>query len=305
MQQAARGTSAGRTSWAVGLVAGGMLAVASPPWAARALVSLVGCAGGDFGDDCSVAELVAGGSVQVDNSVFDAWTYLENGIPATAIRVTPLGEGTTDPGPGVRLEAPGLGADASVDFEMNYDVSTADSSASLTGYRFVVDLGQITGAAGAFAATEVVDNDSGKEIACGGLGGAVLCEEPVPDQNDPVRSDRFTDEDTGLDVLSKDLNANTNMMAFTGSGESLEFIALEQSFSIPGALGTCGDGVVDLGETCDDGNTTPGDGCDAACMTEVPEPGAWLLLLTGALVLLGAHRLRTERASAPRQSGSA
>jgi len=31
---------------------------------------------------------------------------------------------------------------------------------------------------------------------------------------------------------------------------------------------TCGNGVVDTGETCDDSNTTSGDGCSASCQTE-------------------------------------
>jgi cysteine-rich repeat protein len=31
---------------------------------------------------------------------------------------------------------------------------------------------------------------------------------------------------------------------------------------------SCGDGVVDTGETCDDGNTDDGDGCSASCLLE-------------------------------------
>ena len=33
---------------------------------------------------------------------------------------------------------------------------------------------------------------------------------------------------------------------------------------------TCGNGMLESGETCDDGNTTPGDGCSATCQTEAP-----------------------------------
>jgi MYXO-CTERM domain-containing protein len=36
-------------------------------------------------------------------------------------------------------------------------------------------------------------------------------------------------------------------------------------------LPTCGDGVVDTGETCDDGNTTNGDGCENTCLS--PDTG--------------------------------
>jgi len=58
----------------------------------------------------------------------------------------------------------------------------------------------------------------------------------------------------------------------------------------------CGDGIVQDPEECDDGNTVAGDGCDAMCMSEVPEPAHALLLVTGALVLLGARCLRLARA---------
>jgi cysteine-rich repeat protein len=32
---------------------------------------------------------------------------------------------------------------------------------------------------------------------------------------------------------------------------------------------TCGDGLIEPGETCDDGNTTSGDGCSSTCQTEI------------------------------------
>ena len=246
-----------RTPWMAAILMAGLLATTVSPWTASASVMLAGCEGGDFGADCSIAELIAGGSIQIDNSLFDAWNYSGNGISADAISVAPLGEGTMDPGPGVRLTMPGVSND-SVDFELNYDVSTSDSTMTLHDYTVDIAFGQIIGAAGGFAAMEVVDNDTGREIACGGLGGAVMCEEPTVDENNSTKSDIFTDETTGLDVLSKDFNVNTNMMAFSGAGESVEFIVIEQSFSVA-----------------------------------VPEPAPALLLATGALVLFGS-RLRTR-----------
>jgi cysteine-rich repeat protein len=37
---------------------------------------------------------------------------------------------------------------------------------------------------------------------------------------------------------------------------------------VPQSPGTCGNGIVELGETCDDGNTVGGDGCDEFCQNE-------------------------------------
>jgi cysteine-rich repeat protein len=39
---------------------------------------------------------------------------------------------------------------------------------------------------------------------------------------------------------------------------------------------SCGDTVVDGGETCDDGNNTNGDGCDSLCQLEPPGPNHYL-----------------------------
>ncbi len=253
-----------RTPWMAAILMAGLLAAMVSPWTAHASVMLTGCEGAALGADCRIAALIAGGSIQIDNSLFDAWSYDGNGISANAISVVPLGEGTMNPGPGVRLTMPGV-ADDSVDFELNYDVSTRDSTMTLHDYTVDIAFGQIIGAAGGFAAMEVVDNDTAREIACGGLGGVVMCEEPTVNENDSTKSDIFTDETTGLDVLSKDFNVNTNMMAFSGAGESVEFVVIEQSFSVA-----------------------------------VPEPAPALLLMAGALVLLGSRRLRTRSAPAQR-----
>jgi cysteine-rich repeat protein len=45
-----------------------------------------------------------------------------------------------------------------------------------------------------------------------------------------------------------------------------------------GAIVTCGDYILEVGEQCDDGNTNSGDGCSSSCQIEVcfvcPNPGA-------------------------------
>jgi len=135
-------------------------------------------------------------------------------------------------------------------------------------------------------------------LAYGDYGGATAAGSGAPAFGSPDGHSLQRISDTGdneTDFACGDPAIPTN-----NGAESTDLVASE-----PCSISECGDGVVSPGESCDDGNTLDGDGCDAACMIEVPEPGAWLLLLTGALVLLGAHRLRTERAAAPRQSGPA
>ena len=39
-----------------------------------------------------------------------------------------------------------------------------------------------------------------------------------------------------------------------------------------GGGATCGNSIMESGETCDDGNTTAGDGCSASCATESSSP---------------------------------
>ena len=78
---------------------------------------------------------------------------------------------------------------------------------------------------------------------------------------DPTTQTDPTDPDTdggGASDGAEDLNGN-------GRVDGFERDPLDPMDDQPT---TCGDGVVDLGETCDDGNTTAGDGCSAVCATE-------------------------------------
>jgi cysteine-rich repeat protein len=48
------------------------------------------------------------------------------------------------------------------------------------------------------------------------------------------------------------------------------------ALAAPGSLGrpaTCGNQVLERGETCDDGNLLPGDGCSERCRLEAVEDG--------------------------------
>jgi len=55
-----------------------------------------------------------------------------------------------------------------------------------------------------------------------------------------------------------------------GTYEDQNFVFADDfTFAVPsGSLGTCGDGVLDLGEQCDDSNTAAGDCCSATCTYE-------------------------------------
>jgi TonB family protein len=54
---------------------------------------------------------------------------------------------------------------------------------------------------------------------------------------------------------------------------------------------TCGNGVVEDGETCDDGNRTGGDGCSATCEREPPKPAIVPPSMLGALRISGVTEI--------------
>ncbi len=61
---------------------------------------------------------------------------------------------------------------------------------------------------------------------------------------------------------------------------------------------TCGNGVVNPGETCDDGNSAGGDGCGATCITEpgftCASAGAACVAICGDSIRAGAGRFRED-----------
>jgi hypothetical protein len=109
------------------------------PAPSHALVQTSGCIGGDFGDDCSLAELLANYDshfIRIDNLLFRNFLFSvfpsDDHPPNPAqIRVLPLGEGTTTPG--IRLEpqgqfsyTPGLSMpDVSLGFHVSFGVQAA------------------------------------------------------------------------------------------------------------------------------------------------------------------------------------
>jgi cysteine-rich repeat protein len=78
----------------------------------------------------------------------------------------------------------------------------------------------------------------------------------------PSRSGVITVDIEGIDAQSQTIASGTATSTLHVSGRTNIFIALD-----PGGF-TCGDGILDQGESCDDGNKVNGDGCDSACRTE-------------------------------------
>lgn len=74
----------------------------------------------------------------------------------------------------------------------------------------------------------------------------------------------------GFDPLTGMVASDGN--SFSGSGYTIgpaltECMTLD-TFVITGTRSTCGNGVIENGESCDDGNEVAGDGCDADCQVE-------------------------------------
>ena len=71
-----------------------LCALGLAPQHAGAAVVLNGCAGGSFGADCGLDELIAGGSIAIDNTQFSSFTLTDFGagrlLDASLIRVDPL-----------------------------------------------------------------------------------------------------------------------------------------------------------------------------------------------------------------------
>ena len=61
------------------------------------------------------------------------------------------------------------------------------------------------------------------------------------------------------------LAAGTYYLVVDGYGSTANGM---YSFSVQAGTATCGNGLVELGETCDDGHAVAGDGCSATCQTE-------------------------------------
>jgi hypothetical protein len=81
----------------IGMV--GAVTYASP---SHAVIIRTGCAGGDFGPACSLAELVRnGGSIQIDDKIFEGWAVVPTGtrpFNQSGVQLSELGEGTNNRG---------------------------------------------------------------------------------------------------------------------------------------------------------------------------------------------------------------
>lgn len=229
---------------------------------AVAVSTLTGCSGGDFGADCSLAELNAGGTIQIDNVLFDNWVVNVAQGSLNLVRVTAIGESSIAIGPGILLEGPAVLTNETIGFEMNYNVSTVGGSLKFTGYQMTMGFGQLLGSANGFAALEITDNvlvdslNTNLEIAN---------PEPTVDQNTPLLSDFFTNCDNGISVtcpsipdpamprvISTDFRTTTNLEVNGGGSGSINSFTLSQRFSLGGPPPIVRTGCIggDFGASC-------------------------------------------------------
>ena len=144
-------------SWFVGNILTGLLGITVFLSPAHAVSVLAGCLGTEF---CTMTELLAGGSITIDDKKFDTWTFSGSNsdgdlLSSDLISVKPLGEGETSQG--LLFTGPGLASNETYDFSMNYNVSTIDGLETLHGYTFNMAFPGVSGNADGFAATEVVN----------------------------------------------------------------------------------------------------------------------------------------------------
>ncbi len=207
---------------------------------------LSGCTGGDFGDACSLAELDAGGSIQVDDILFDNWDVnVSQGSP-NLISVLAIDEASSNPGPGLLFKGPGAGSNQSIIFEMNYDVSTTSTTKKLNGYEAMLGFPGRTGTASGFAAMEVTDNVL---LDSSNLPVEIANPEPTVTETIPTLSDLFTNCNNDPDcpaitpplsrVMSMDFRVTTNLDVGGGPVGSFFFFDLAQRFSLPNSASLC------------------------------------------------------------------
>ncbi len=92
--------------------------------------------------------------------------------------------------------------------------------------------------------------------------------ETVPTSDTGATSDGCADRHTSgtSEVLTyRQLPAGTYYVLIDGYNTAATGM---YSFSVHGEPSTCGNGVIELGETCDDGGASDGDGCSSACAVE-------------------------------------
>ncbi len=209
---------------------------------ANGVTTLTGCAGGDFGAECSLAELHGGGTIQIDGYLFDNWNVNVVSGSLNTIQVTAIEGPSQSPRPGLLFEGPGVVSNGSVGFEMNYDVSNIGSSPGFSGYQQVMVFNQLTGTANGFAAMEVTDNilndTSGSDLE-------IANPEPTVDVVTPLLNDWFTNCDnditvtcpTAIDltlprIVSSDVTVSINLDIGGGGSGSFSSFELSQRFNL-------------------------------------------------------------------------
>jgi len=214
-------------------------------------VVLKGCHGGDFDADCSLAELRNGGSIQVDDILFNNWNVNVVDGSLRDIKVTAVGDGSVSPGPGLKFQYEGSAvvANDSVGFEAFYDVSHVGGASTLRGYLINLEFEQLNGNGGGFAAMQLVDN-----ILNNSEGQDLLIANPEPTVNETTSllKDYFTSCNNGFNatcplspdsslprVTSQGFNVSINLDVGGRSNGSFTSFSLVQRFSTGKSSSLC------------------------------------------------------------------
>ena len=130
----------------------GMLGMAPPQ--AGAAVLLNGCAGGDFGAGCSLAELVGGGTININDTLFSNFSLsllFGRPVDASVVRVDPIdalynpGFTLVDTGSTLRT----VNGDLTQN-DFSFDVSVVAGNVRIKDNSLAMGVGDLTGA-GSFA----------------------------------------------------------------------------------------------------------------------------------------------------------